>query len=140
MRKIITLAGFICFFLNITSAEESQLPSLTVGTIRDCSFASHYLSGLNQAIGKGIGIRNDHDTSLNVTIKYGVWRFKGDVIYTQKVSFILPPYKHALIIDPRIRIEHIRSILKIWTDGHLIFNKTREEIEDSTPWLRFNLF
>lgn len=140
MKKILTLASFIYLFSNITPAAENQLPLLTVGTISDCSFASHYLSGLNKAIGKGVGIRSNHDTPLKITVKYGVWRFKGDLIYTEKVSFILPPYQLALIIDPRIGVEHIRSILKVRVDGKLIFNKNREEIDDSNPWLRFNLF
>lgn len=140
MKKILTLAIFIYFFSNITPAAENQLPLLTIGTISDHSFASRYLSGLNQAIGKGVGVRNNHATPLKITIKYGVWRFKGDIIYTQKVSFILPPHQLALITDPRIGIEHIRSILKVRVDGKLIFNKNREGIDDSNPWLRFNLF
>jgi hypothetical protein len=120
-----------------SSSLDTYSPSVLIGDLQDRRFTQQYLCAVNMGTGNGFGVKNNTDNPITITMEYGIWTLRHPLIRTDTTSFILPAGKTAAIIDSRIKIEHIRSILKLWVNGQLITDKTREDIPDSNPILLF---
>jgi hypothetical protein len=137
MTKALTLIILLLLCPIYSSSLDTYSPSVLIGDFQDRTFTQQYLCAVNIGTGNGFGVRNNTDNPITITMEYGIWTLHHPLIRTNTTSFILPAGKTAAIIDPRIQIEHIRSILKLWVNERLITDKTREDIPDSNPILLF---
>jgi len=111
--------------------------SILIGDFQDREFTQKYVGVVNIGTGKGVGVKNNRAQTITIRIEYGIWTFQQPLMSSERTIVTLPAGKAAAIIDSRIKIENIRSILRLWVNERLIINKTREDTHDNDPILLF---
>lgn len=137
MIKALTFIIVILLCPLYSSNLDTPSTSILIGDFQDKEFTQKYLCVVNIGTGKGFGVKNNTAHPITIRIEYGIWTFQQPLMSSERAIVTLPAGKAAVIIDPRIKIENIRSILRLWVNERLIINKTREDIHDNAPILLF---